>query len=193
MRALAARGATQYGGYEVHRMVLDPYPYYCRDSRARPHTGRECNRRMSMNPNGAITKRTMPIDCISGDRRFNRRYRIALELRWTVFARGKVLVSGTGTTIDLSSGGILFQTGTQLPVGKKAILSVSWPVLLDNSRPIQLVVSGVIVRTGVNRSVLRTIQHEFRTAAVAPSSLSASTGARGQSEVDRTHYQHIRE
>jgi hypothetical protein len=135
--------------------------------------GRECNAEMSMTPNGAITKRNMPIDCISGERRLNRRYRIVLELGWTVFARGKVLLSGTGTTIDLSSGGILFQAGTQLPIGRKAILSVSWPVLLDNSRPIQLVVSGVIVRAGANRSALRTIQHEFRTAAVASSSLSA--------------------
>jgi hypothetical protein len=88
---------------------------------------------------------------INGDRRHDRRYGINLDLRWKV---------------DLSSGGILFDPGRQLPVGLNVELAISWPVLLRNVAPMQLIVSGRIVRVSQNLTAVAMTQHEFRTAGV---------------------------
>jgi hypothetical protein len=75
-----------------------------------------------------------------------------------------VLESGTGETIDLSSGGILFDAGRELPVGLNVELSVAWPALLHNFAPMQLVATGRIVRTDGGLTAIQLTQHEFRTA-----------------------------
>ena len=72
--------------------------------------------------------------------------------------------SGVGRTIDVSSGGILFDASRPLPVGLNVELSVSWPVLLHNVAPLQLVVSGRIVRVHNHQIAVQMVQHEFRTA-----------------------------
>jgi len=102
-------------------------------------------------------------DRISGDRREDRRYPIALELRYKLIRRRRVLETGTGRTIDLSSGGILFETDHPLPAGLNVELSIEWPALLHDVAPMRLVVTGRIVRTDRMRAALRTVQHEFRT------------------------------
>jgi hypothetical protein len=104
------------------------------------------------------------IDSINGDRRHDRRYRIHLDLRWKLIRRRRVLDTGVGQTVDLSSGGILFDPGRQLPVGLNVELAIAWPVLLRNEAPMQLLVSGRIVRTVQNRIAVAMTQHEFRTA-----------------------------
>jgi PilZ domain len=100
---------------------------------------------------------------IAGDRRLDRRYRIQLDLRWKLIRRRKLQDSGSGRTIDLSSGGILFEAERPLPVGMNVELSVAWPVLLERVAPIQLTVSGRIVRAEGRRVGVRITQHEFRT------------------------------
>jgi hypothetical protein len=122
-----------------------------------------------------------PTDGIYGDRRFDRRYEIALELRWKLVRRRKVLEAGTGTTVDLSSGGIMFESGRQLPVGLNVELSIAWPALLHNVAPMQLVVSGRIVRTHGSRTAIHMSQHEFRTAGVAGENRAAALAARAPS------------
>jgi hypothetical protein len=103
---------------------------------------------------------------INGDRRHDRRYGINLDLRWKLIRRRRVLESGVGRTVDLSSGGILFDPGRQLPVGLNVELAISWPVLLRNVAPMQLIVSGRIVRVSQNLTAVAMTQHEFRTAGV---------------------------
>ena len=103
------------------------------------------------------------VDSINGDRRQDRRYRIHLDLRWKLIRRRRVLDTGVGQTVDLSSGGILFDPGRPLPVGLNVELAISWPVLLRNEAPMQLIVSGKIVRAGQNRIAVAMAQHEFRT------------------------------
>jgi hypothetical protein len=106
---------------------------------------------------------TEKVETINGDRREDRRYRIHLDLRWKLIRRRRVLESGVGQTVDLSSGGILFDAGRQLPVGLNVELAISWPVLLRNEAPMQLIVSGRIVRNVHNRTAVSMFQHEFRT------------------------------
>ena len=102
-------------------------------------------------------------DVIGGERRQNRRYHLQLELRWKLIRRRRVLDAGTGRTIDFSSGGILFDAGRHLPEGLNIELSISWPVLLHNAAPMQLVMTGKIVRATSQNVAIQTAQHEFRT------------------------------
>jgi len=116
-----------------------------------------------MEPAMAWSKDWEDSESIGGDRRSDRRYRIQLDLRWKAIRRRKVQGVGVGRTIDLSSGGVLFDAGQQLPVGLNVELSVAWPVLLQHIAPMQLAISGRIVRSDGSGTAVRITQHEFRT------------------------------
>ena len=100
---------------------------------------------------------------IAGDRRIDRRYDLRLELRWKLIRRQRLIDNGSGTSVDLSSGGILFDAGRPLPLGLNVELSISWPVLLHNTAALQLIVAGRIMRTSGNCAAIQMMQHEFRT------------------------------
>jgi hypothetical protein len=117
-------------------------------------------------------------DQIGGERCFDRRYGIVLELRWKLLRRKRTVDSGHGHTVDLSSGGILFETGRQLPVARNVELSIVWPVLLHDSLPLQLVVAGRVLRSDSHRTAILIGQHEFRTVGLEGGSLAASCGRR---------------
>lgn len=108
------------------------------------------------------------VDTIAGDRREDRRYGIHLDVNWKLIRRRRVLDTGSGKTLDLSSGGLLFDPGRHLPEGLNVELSITWPVLLHNVAPLNLVVSGRIVRANGRQVAVRTVQHEFRTTGVVP-------------------------
>ena len=105
-------------------------------------------------------------DKIGGERRSDRRYDLTLNVHWKLIRRRRVLDTGTGKTVDVSSGGLLFETDRQLPAGMNIELSISWPVLLHNVAPLQLVVAGRVVRTTGQRVGVRMTQHEFRTVGI---------------------------
>ena len=100
---------------------------------------------------------------IGGDRRNDKRYGMELQLRWKLVRRRRTIESGTGHTIDMSSGGILFQAGADLPAGLNVELSIAWPILLHNVSPMQLIVHGRILRSLDGLAAIRTVTHEFRT------------------------------
>jgi hypothetical protein len=118
------------------------------------------------------------LELIGGDRRSDRRYSLQMELRWKLIRRKRVLDSGTGRTIDLSSSGILFDAGRQLPVGLNVELSISWPVLLRNMAPLQLIVCGRIVRADSGRAGIRMMQHDFKTVGVPAQQRGIATANR---------------
>ena len=115
-------------------------------------------------------------DAIGGDRRQDRRYQLQLDLRWKLIRRRRVLDTGTGKTVDISSGGICFDAGRHLPEGLNVELSISWPVLLHNVAPMQLVATGKIVRSNGRQAALQTTQHEFRTAGASAEHRSPQSG-----------------
>ena len=98
------------------------------------------------------------------DRRSSRRYNIALNLRWKLL-HGKQN-SGTGTTIDLSTGGVLFETDHELRAEAEIELSIAWPVLLRKVAPLKLVVGGEVVRVMDRRVAVRAWRYEFRTVGI---------------------------
>jgi hypothetical protein len=103
------------------------------------------------------------LDTIGGDRRDDRRYEMQLEVRWKLVRRRRVIDNGVGHTMDLSSGGIRFYAGRELPIGLNVDLSVCWPVRLHNVAPMQLAIQGRIVRSADGWAAIRTVAHEFRT------------------------------
>jgi len=116
-------------------------------------------------------------DQIAGDRRRDRRYQLQLDVKWKLIRRRRVLDSGTGRTIDVSSGGMLFDAGRHLPEGLNVELSVAWPVLLHNVAPMQLVASGKIVRTNGCHIAFETVAHEFRTTGMPADQRNAPSNA----------------
>jgi hypothetical protein len=100
-------------------------------------------------------KSAVECDAISGERRQHRRYLLEMELRWKLIRRRRVLETGIGHTIDLSSGGILFNAGRPLPAGHNVELSISWPVLLNDAVPLQLAAKGGSCATTVAKWLFR--------------------------------------
>ncbi len=105
------------------------------------------------------------------------RFPLTLELRYAVGdprAPGK---TGSGRTIDLSSSGLSFTTDTPPLTGEKLHVSINWPTLLDGNVQLQLIISGVVVRSKGTITALRSEHHEFRTRRVGlqvvPSQASA--------------------
>ena len=99
------------------------------------------------------------------ERRSKTRFPIHRDLRYKLLGDDTVMGSGMGETIDMASGGVAFQTEHPLKVGAFVELSISWPVLLDNSCAMRLIVFGRIVRTWGKRSACRVDKYEFRTQA----------------------------
>src|SRR6266536_3271302 len=100
---------------------------------------------------------------ISDDRRVKRRYPINLPVQYKIMKNYLVTGTGTGSSLDLSSGGISFSSTEPLRVGSYLELSVSWPVLLNQSCPLKLVASGRVVRSDYNCTAIRLDRYEFRT------------------------------
>ena len=101
------------------------------------------------------------------DRRDNRRYEIRLPLHYCVSQKGAMPRSGSGTTCDLSTGGLSFRCRRTLPVGTHIEMSVEWPPRFGDIYPIDLVMTGFIVRSTGGRTAVRVASRKFRVSAEA--------------------------
>lgn len=107
----------------------------------------------------------MLIKDLAAERRRKARFPINRELRYKVLDGGTVIEFGVGTTLDMASSGIAFLTDKQLPKGSFIELSVSWPVLLDDTCPMRLIVFGRVVRSLGRHTACTVDKYEFRTQA----------------------------
>ena len=101
---------------------------------------------------------------VAPQRRRDRRYALQMELRWSLVRRRRVIETGIGYTLDLSSSGILLDVGRHLPEGLNLELSVAWPVLHQDLSPLRLSVLGRIVRSDGRLAAIQMVQRELRTA-----------------------------
>lgn len=104
-----------------------------------------------------------PTDSAS-DRRTKRRYPIHLEVQYKVLKHRRVERLGSGRTLNISSGGVLFEADDLLPTSGPIELALNWPFLLHGSCNLKLVMRGRIVRTSEKAIAIRAEFHEFRTA-----------------------------
>jgi len=98
------------------------------------------------------------------DRRGSKRFAIEQEVLYRILDhRAAVPESGAGKTLDISSGGVLFETVQRLRSGKRVELSVNWPAQLDGGCPLKFVAVGRVVRAEETRAAMHIEQYEFRT------------------------------
>jgi hypothetical protein len=97
------------------------------------------------------------------DRRLNQRYPIDIPLQYKLLWRGKVVKTGQGRTVNLSSSGALIDCGVALPKGVQLELSIEWPAKIDGKVGLSLVAVGKAVRAAGQNVAVAYSQHSFRT------------------------------
>jgi hypothetical protein len=88
---------------------------------------------------------------------------LRFELRYALSARFGQVERGSGRVIDLSSSGLRFTSDRPLTNGLRLDISIDWPVPLDGGVGLQLIMSGVVVRTNGTETVMAVRRHQFRT------------------------------
>src|SRR5689334_3074696 len=89
------------------------------------------------------------------ERRGTSRFPVREDVRYRVVHSKSESVSGSGTTLNIGSGGILFTTAEKLPLGRTVELSVNWPAMLNGNCPLQFVAIGRVVRSEDTRAAVR--------------------------------------
>ena len=110
-------------------------------------------------PNVHFAAAKIPIE-----HRSHRRYAIALQVRCKRADSSEVF---HGKTCDLSSGGVRFRIEKTFLPGTKLQLHIRWPFFLADGCPLQLVVSGRVIRSDRSGIVITSTRHEFRTLGMA--------------------------
>jgi len=105
------------------------------------------------------------------DRRRKSRFPICRELRYKLVDDDVVVAQGTGETINMSSGGVSFVAERALKPHLFVELSISWPVLLDESTRMRLVIFGRLLRSTNHTAACTVDKYEFRIQARAPHAL----------------------
>jgi c-di-GMP-binding flagellar brake protein YcgR len=97
------------------------------------------------------------------ERRMKRRFEIAEQVRYKMLYGQRIAETGTGKTLNISSGGVWFTTENILMVGMPIELSMNWPVLLNDSCPMKLMIYGCVIRSNEKGAVVAIERYEFRT------------------------------
>ena len=97
------------------------------------------------------------------ERRSSTRFPLTLALRFAVSGRHAPEEMGSDRTIDLSSSGLTFTADGLLFPGQRLDVSIDWPALLDGGVQLQLMISGMVVRTDGTVTALQIQRHEFKT------------------------------
>jgi hypothetical protein len=97
------------------------------------------------------------------ERRTKRRFQIEQEVRYKMLYGQRIAETGTGTTINISSGGVWFTTENLLTAGMPVELSMNWPVLLNDSCPMKLMIYGCVIRSSDRGAAVAIERYEFRT------------------------------
>jgi hypothetical protein len=99
----------------------------------------------------------------TSERRGTSRFPLREEVKYKVLHTKSQETSGSGQTLNIGSGGILFTTEERLPVGRMVELAVNWPARLDGTCPLKFVAVGRVVRSDLTRAAVRIERYEFRT------------------------------
>ena len=97
------------------------------------------------------------------ERRTKRRFQIDQEVKYKMLYGQRIAETGTGRTLNMSSGGIKFTTENMLTSGMPVELSLNWPVLLNDSCPMKLMIYGCVVRSNEKGAAVAIERYEFRT------------------------------
>jgi hypothetical protein len=97
------------------------------------------------------------------ERRIKRRFQIEQDVRYKMLYGQRIAETGHGKTMNISSGGVWFTTETMLTSGMPIEVSMTWPVLLNDSCPMKLMIYGCVVRSNDKGAAVAIERYEFRT------------------------------
>jgi hypothetical protein len=97
------------------------------------------------------------------ERRTKRRFHIEQDVRYKMLYGQRIAETGSGRTMNISSGGVWFTTEALLTSGMPIELSMTWPVLLNDSCPMKLMIYGCVVRSNERGAAVAIERYEFRT------------------------------
>ncbi len=97
------------------------------------------------------------------ERRIKRRFQIEQDVRYKMLYGQRIAETGVGKTKNISSGGVWFTTDSILTAGMPVELSMNWPVLLNDSCPMKLMIYGCVVRSTDKGAAVAIERYEFRT------------------------------
>ncbi|MCU1234414.1 MAG: type pilus assembly PilZ [Candidatus Solibacter sp.] len=97
------------------------------------------------------------------ERRTKRRFTIDQEVKYKMLYGQRIAETGAGRTMNISSGGVWFTTENMLTSGMPVELSMNWPVLLNDSCPMKLMIYGCVVRSNEKGAAVAIERYEFRT------------------------------
>lgn len=89
------------------------------------------------------------------------RYPVQMNLRYSLFRRKRVLKTGRGTTINMSSSGILFEAEESLPPGYTVHLAIRWPGAISDGVGLFLRIVARTIRCQGNSTAAVIVHHEF--------------------------------
>lgn len=96
------------------------------------------------------------------ERRTDRRYDLRLPIHYRISQKGDIPRSGTGMTCDISTGGLSFRCRRPLAVGSHIEVVINWPAKFGDIYPIDLQITGFVVRSDAGRTAVRLTSHRFR-------------------------------
>src|SRR5438270_2360617 len=102
------------------------------------------------------------LDRMAQERRSTARYELHLPVHFRVSQKGVVARWGTGMTREMSTTGLSFRTRKPLPVGSHIEMIVDWPAKYADSQPIDLQLTGFVVRSDAHRTAVRVTSRRFR-------------------------------
>src|ERR1044071_2170290 len=94
------------------------------------------------------------------NKRSDVRYPVDVEVEYRAVLTNEIVVTGVGRTINMSTGGILFQTAESLPINQGIELFLSWPTRSINR--LELHVVGHTKRAQGNLTAVAIRRYEFR-------------------------------
>lgn len=98
----------------------------------------------------------------SPERRRRIRFQLECDVGYRLLDPNRYIAIQPGKTISLNSKCALFETASQLPLGERVELFISWPAKFDNTFPIKLVAEGRVIRSTPSQAAVSLLRHEFR-------------------------------
>jgi len=96
------------------------------------------------------------------EQRRARRYRVGMDVRFQ-WSHADHITTGMGRATDFSDISVRLDTDEYVPKGTEVEVRMPWPVHLQSSYPLELVIRGAVIRSGDGFSVLQIGRYEFRT------------------------------
>lgn len=103
---------------------------------------------------------------INSERRTSKRYPVHLAIHYRVSQRGALPYTGSGSTREISTTGLSFRCRRVLPVGAHIELTIEWPARNGENGPIDLQLTGFVVRSDAGKTAVRITSHRFRVAEI---------------------------